>query len=91
VVKHDGRKPRHIFRFQGISFASKLLQCCIHIDRVPKSDDVDHEPQSSELIFLSLAVMGVVGTSNRKPPLRNLISHSQRKLNHQRLLMLGRL
>jgi hypothetical protein len=34
-----------------------LLQCCIHIDRVPKSDDVDHEPQSSELIFLSLAVM----------------------------------
>lgn len=57
MLKHDGRKPHHIFGLQGISFASKLLQCCIHIDRVPKGYDVDHEPQSSELIFLSLPVM----------------------------------
>ena len=57
MVKHYGRKPRHVSIFQGISFRSKLLQGCIHIDRVPKSDDVDHEPQRSELIFLSLAVM----------------------------------
>ena len=57
MVKHKRRKPCHVFRFQGISFASKLLQGCIHIDRVPKSDDIDHEPLRAELIFLSLTIM----------------------------------
>ncbi len=38
MVKHKRRKPRHVCKFQGVSFASKLLQGRIHIDRVPKGD-----------------------------------------------------
>jgi hypothetical protein len=39
-----------------MSFASKLLKCSVNIERIPKNDHIDNQPQRSELIFLALAV-----------------------------------
>ena len=35
---------------------AKLVQRRVHVNRVPEHDDVDHQTESAELIFLALAV-----------------------------------
>ena len=54
--KMRGESLCHIFRFQSISFDSKLLHNRIHIDRVPQNNDVNYKPQCAELVLLSLSI-----------------------------------
>jgi hypothetical protein len=56
VVEYQGREAGEIFRLYGETFSSKLLQGCIDIERVPEHDNVDDEPECSELVLLPLPI-----------------------------------
>ena len=34
----------------------QLLECGIHVDRIPKDDHIHHQPQGAELVFLSFPI-----------------------------------
>ncbi len=38
------------------SFSLQLLQRCVDVERIPKNDDVDHEPECSELVLLAFPI-----------------------------------
>jgi hypothetical protein len=39
-----------------VTLYAKLIQCRLHIDRIPQNDYVDDEPESTELVLLTFAV-----------------------------------
>ena len=52
----EGGKPGHILVPDIETVPPKLSQSGIHINRVPKHDDVDDQSQGAELVFLALAI-----------------------------------
>src|SRR5438093_594656 len=56
VLENEWREPCHVFRLDGVPLFFQLLESGIHIDRIPKHDDVDDKPKGSELILLTFAI-----------------------------------
>ena len=46
----------HILKPHIHSLGTQMVQCRIHIKRIPQYQHIGHEPERSQLIFLSLPV-----------------------------------
>jgi hypothetical protein len=56
VVVYQGREAGKVLRLYWVTLSSKLLKGSIEIERVPEHDNVDDEPECSELVFLPLPI-----------------------------------
>lgn len=51
------RQSCHIFFVYGIPLPAKLLQSRFHVNCIPQDNDIEHQAQGAQLVFLSLAVL----------------------------------
>lgn len=49
--------PDHILVPDFEAFLTKLPERSIHVNRIPKHDDVDNQAERAELIFLTLTIL----------------------------------
>ena len=56
MLMPDGGKPDYILWEYRHPSLPHILQCTIHVDRVPEDDCIDHKPQGAQLLFLSFTV-----------------------------------
>lgn len=55
VVEPGRREPDHILIAHVEALGLELVQRRVHADRVPRHDDIHHQAQGAELVFLALA------------------------------------
>jgi hypothetical protein len=56
MVEAQRGQAGDVFITNVVSAGAKLVQRRIHINRVPEHDDVDHEAEGAELVFLAFAI-----------------------------------
>jgi hypothetical protein len=50
------RQASDVFWFDTVAFGHEVAENGVHIDRVPEHDEIDHESECPQLVFLALAV-----------------------------------
>ena len=57
MLVFKGREPANVLGRGTGTLCAQVLQRGVDVDRVPKDDDVQDEPERAELVFLSFAVL----------------------------------
>src|SRR5450755_1107741 len=56
MLEHEGRQPGDVLGPGLVALSDELVQRRVHVDRVPKQDQIDHESERAELVLLTFAV-----------------------------------
>jgi hypothetical protein len=56
VVEAKRRKPGPVLVAPVKALGAELVQCRVHVDRIPEHDSVHHQTQGPELVLLPFAV-----------------------------------
>jgi hypothetical protein len=56
MVEAQWGQAGDVFIANVVSTGTELVQRRIHVNRVPEHDDVDHQTEGAELVFLAFAI-----------------------------------
>src|SRR5450631_3116277 len=56
MLEPEGRQSADVLGPGLVALSDELVQRRVHIDRVPKHDQIDHESERAELVLLTFAV-----------------------------------
>ena len=65
MLVFKGREAANALGIGRGAFSAEVLQRSVHVNQIPKDEDVQDEPEGAELVFLANTLAGVVKNGRR--------------------------